>query len=243
MGFTVHNYTDDYPILPSDCNILRRLEPDIIGILKLASSSLSHNINPNIYHAANHYNKVWFGDNDPEWITLLKFKLNRMAAILEHHPIYVHRVPLQARPPGYAIAISPTHGWQDYTADNNGLDFIARSRNQNFEILLGELWPAAPMYRLCDRHSVPLQIEPQMPNDQLRSSYHNCTHNHDSKFQILVHELSHLMHDTEDNEYGYDKTMNLAESDSNSAKVNADNWGYFLEEFRVHMKTQESFYI
>jgi hypothetical protein len=40
------------------------------------------------------------------------------------------RVPLQARPPGYAIAISPTHGWQDYTADNNGLDFIARSHNQ-----------------------------------------------------------------------------------------------------------------
>jgi len=241
MGFTT---TNDHPMLAGDCNTLRRLESDIIRTLKRASSSLSHNINPYLCHTANHYSEVWFGDNDPEWIALLKFKLNRMAAILEHHPIYVHRVPLSnPASAAYATATPPTDGWQDYTADNNGLDFIARSHNQNFKILLGKRWPDAPMYRLCDQHSIPIEMGPPMPSYQVKRLYYNCTQNHNSKFQILVHELSHLMQGTLDNAYGYHKTMTLAESDSNSAKVNADNWAYFLEEFTGKMSMQKTFCI
>jgi len=241
MGFTA---TNDHPMLAGDCITLKRLESDIIRNLKRASSSLSDNINPYLCHTANHYSQVWFGDNEPEWIALLKFKLNRMAAILEHHPIYVHRVPLSdPASAAYATATPPTDGWQDYTADNNGLDFIARSHNQNFKILLGRLWHDAPMYRLCEQHSIPIEIDTPMPSSQVRRLYYYCTQNHISKFHILVHELSHLMQGTLDNAYGYHRTMTLAKDDSNSAKVNAENWGFFLEEFTGRMSMQKTFCI
>lgn len=54
----------------------------------------------------------------------------------------------------------------------------------------------------------------------------------DSMFQTLVHEITHLLIDTNDHAYGVPAAMALAKSSSYKAKDNADNWGYFVEEFR-----------
>lgn len=61
----------------------------------------------------------------------------------------------------------------------------------------------------------------------------------DSQFCTLVHELTQLILGTEDVEkggitmYGVDNARQLASTSPYDAKDNADNWGYFVEEFRA----------
>lgn len=58
------------------------------------------------------------------------------------------------------------------------------------------------------------------------------------QFETLVHELSHLIMNTDDVEYngqkvyGGDSARLLATNDPDKAKKNAENMGFFVEEFR-----------
>lgn len=59
------------------------------------------------------------------------------------------------------------------------------------------------------------------------------------QFETLVHELSHVVLGTNDEvndsgvtAYGATNARNLATADASKAKTNAENWGFFVEEFR-----------
>ncbi len=84
---------------------------------------------------------------------------------------------------------------------------VKDARGQNFRIQLDTAWNKAPLFRPT---GVPA----------------------DSMFQTLVHELTHMLVGTDDHEYGVNSCLALAKSSPYKAKDNADNWGYFVEEFR-----------
>jgi hypothetical protein len=84
---------------------------------------------------------------------------------------------------------------------------VADAEGQKFVIQLDTAWNKAPLFS-----------PPKMPGN--------------SMFQTLVHEITHLLLDTNDHAYGVPSALNLAKSSPNKAKDNADNWGYFVEEFR-----------
>jgi hypothetical protein len=84
---------------------------------------------------------------------------------------------------------------------------VSDARGQNFLIQLDTKWNDAPLFRTGNQPA-------------------------DSMFQTLVHEVTHLLLDTDDNEYGVNSCLTLARESSYKAKGNADNWGYFVEEFR-----------
>lgn len=84
---------------------------------------------------------------------------------------------------------------------------ISKARGQNFSIQLDTAWNSAPLYS-----SGPSPA--------------------DSMFQTIVHELTHLIVGSDDHSYGVANCMALARTNPSKAKQNADNWGYFVEEFR-----------
>ncbi len=84
---------------------------------------------------------------------------------------------------------------------------LNEAQNRNFSITLNQGWNTLPLYRPFKR---PVQ----------------------SKFQTLVHESSHLLLDTYDFAYQPLAAEMLASSQPDRAKRNAENWGFFVEEFR-----------
>lgn len=150
--------------------------------------------------------QMWFGDSSTAWISQLRTKLNRMASVINLQSIDIHGSSLDRRNGAFAAAQRPASGWRNNTANSGGTGFITRSQGQGFNIRLDLKWNTA-------------------------SRYASAT-SRDSKFQTLVHELTHLIIDTEDEEYGSIKCRALAISSSARAKINADSWGYFIEEFR-----------
>jgi hypothetical protein len=83
---------------------------------------------------------------------------------------------------------------------------VSGARGQNFRIALDTAWNKTPLFRPAGQPA-------------------------DSMFQTLVHELSHLIIESEDHEYGVDPCLELARNSPYKAKENADNFGYFVEEF------------
>jgi hypothetical protein len=151
--------------------------------------------------------RAWFGDASNAWIQQVKRNLNRMASVINVQRIDVHGSQWQQRSKGTsAAAYQPASGWRDHTANVGNVGFITRSQNQGFNIELDIAWNKSPTYK--------------------------TTANLDSKFEILVHELTHLILDTEDEAYGPAKCQALATASPARAKKNADTWGYFIEEFR-----------
>ena len=152
------------------------------------------------------HSQLWFGDSSALWITQLREKLDRMATVINLQSIDIHGSTLNRRGNTFAAAQRPNSGWRDNTANPGGGGFITRSQGQGFHIRLDRSWNTAPTYRSANSP--------------------------DSKFQTLVHELTHLIIDTEDEEYTSIRCRGLAITNSARAKRNADSWGYFVEEFR-----------
>lgn len=150
---------------------------------------------------------LWFGDASNAWIQQLKRNLNRMASVANVQQIDIHGSNWKQRKRGTsAAAYQPASGWRDNTAVVGRVGFVTRSQNQGFNIELDHEWNTSPTYK------------------------NNA--NRDSKFEILVHELTHLILDTEDEAYGGNLCQALAAQNPARAKINADSWGYFIEEFR-----------
>jgi hypothetical protein len=151
--------------------------------------------------------QTWFGDQAQAWMIDLQNKLNKMASVINCEQIQVHGEAWKERSKTtFAASYEPKDGWGNYNS-------ISRARDQEFEIALDIKWNNSIMY---------------------------CTPaNRDSKFQSLVHELTHLILGTDDivfngkKTYGTEKSKNLSASRPEDAKKNADNWGYFVEEFRI----------
>jgi len=149
----------------------------------------------------------WFGDASNTWTQQLKNNLNRMASVVNIQQVKVHGQQWKQRARGTsAAAYRPASGWRDNTAVVGRTSFVTRSQGQGFNIALDNEWNTSPTYRTGATL--------------------------DSKFEILAHELTHLILDTEDEAYGGPKCETLAAHSPARAKKNADSWGYFIEEFR-----------
>ncbi len=147
----------------------------------------------------------WFGDVSRPWMQSLAQQLNRLASLINLQDIEVRFSALGDRDSSeFASASRPKCGWKNLTA---GHGFMSKARNQNYLITLNENWTNSPLYR-------PLR----QPTD--------------SKFQTLVHECTHLFLNTDDDAYGVRECEHTATRNPVIAKKTADNWGYFVEEFR-----------
>ena len=155
----------------------------------------------------NTHSKRWFGKDDANCVKTLRISLNRMASVINLKEINIHGTDFLKRDKkNFAAARRPDSGWRNNTENAKGKGFITRSQNQGFNIRLDLKWDTSPDYRTAS--------------------------NYDSKFQILVHELSHLILNTEDYWYTKNKCINRAKSEPDKAIKNADSLAYFVEEFR-----------
>lgn len=188
---------------PSDLQLVRTLQPDIINTVRKAAVRVGQANGPRDPWGARELSQKWFGDSSDAWMRDLSGKLNKLASLINVKPISVSFMRIGGRCGGdYAEAAPPTSGWTDFTGGT-----MTQAQGQNFNITLNLLWNSAPKYRLAGRPG-------------------------DSKFQTLVHECTHLFLDTDDDEYGVASCEILATRNAASAKKTADNWGYFIEEFR-----------
>jgi len=155
------------------------------------------------------YSQVWFGDARSQWIANLSRKLTLMVDIIERYPINIFYIPEpEIYQTHYAKADRPRFGWRDLSQDQNGTsgDLDRYLQGEVFQISLGAGWFSVPKYR----------------------NYFSK----ESRFMLLVHELSHILLNTRDYVRDYNPCKELALQDDRVAKRNADNWAYFLEEFK-----------
>jgi len=212
-----------------DHNTIHSIGPEIVRTMRRASEYLDENASDDFSHPWNCYCYFWFGTMNSTFIAKLKRTLYRMASIINLHPIYIREIMPEFSKRRTATALKPLSGWRNNTENilTGAIDegaFITRSENEMFNIYLDQQWNAQPQYSACNaRH---------FRQKSTRISHQACTANHNSQFQSLVHEITHLLIHTEDYRYGYERSLNLALGSSNHAWRNADNWGYFIEEFR-----------
>ncbi len=206
-----------------DQNMIRSIGPEIVHSIRRASYELSTNTT----EAASH-SYYWFGIMDPEWLSVLALMLNRMASIINLHKFNVGAMPLCHRNEysRSALARPPLSGWRLNICNVSGFPlqgygFITRSENELFQILLDNAWLYLPKYRTCSGHGI---------NKGCR--HDDCTAIHSSQFNTIAHELSHLVIGTKDHIYGYQESLDLAKYTPKLARHNADNWAFFIEEFR-----------
>ncbi len=161
----------------------------------------------------------WFGDNTGPWKTQLHRTLRQLRSNINVRTIKVGFAPLDDRGANAAA-------WR-----NNGLAFstplggAGTVDNMNLDVGFNSL----PTY-------LPLN------GGQVDASFYS-----QSKFETLVHELSHLFLNTKDvptkwepdgsvakEAYGAKRAAKLAVADPAKAKRNAENWGIFVEAVGVH---------
>jgi hypothetical protein len=156
--------------------------------------------------------KKWFGDQSATWITELRIKLERLATLIARHNIYIFSIiSVNDYLENYAIAYKPENGWKDFTSNEHYDAIMAQTKPVNIRIGIGYQWFHMPIY------DSPCFYE--------------------SKFQTLVHELSHLLMATKDHRLKFDRCKSFARTNSTDAKRNADNWGYFASECRLQHHT------
>ena len=148
----------------------------------------------------------WFGDDSEAWMAELQTRLNTLAGMINVKQIAVSFSRLDGRcGKELADAMRSITGLPPNLAEAQNP--MTTGENRNFRILLKDEWRQAPQYRPFKQPA-------------------------NSKFQMLVHECSHLFLDTEDDAYGIRLCQMIAADDPETAKITADNWGYFVEEFR-----------
>ncbi len=230
---------------PYDQGIIISLSTEIVQTMRRAAACLDPDTDLGFSHPWNYLFYYWFGTTDPQIIINVQRALYRMASIINLHPIYVSKIlPYFYIPNNIAQAIIPLSGWRDNTENiiTGAIDagaFITRSENEIFNIMLAPRWHFNPQRTRCtERHFLKkgryLRATPD--GGRFFASYRlpHCNGLHESKFQIMVHEITHLLIHTEDHKSGYLASLKLAEDSDTNAWGNADNWAYFLEEFRLH---------
>lgn len=148
----------------------------------------------------------WFGNCDRQWRKELSMKLNRLATLINVLTIQIQYIDINERNEQcYAYAQTPSGGWEDHTKDNQKVSFITHAQMQSNIIHLDVKWNNAPLFGDDERPT--------------------------SKFQIIAHEISHLFLKTEDYCNGSTFCIRLAKHKPAHAKKNADNWGYYIQEY------------
>ncbi len=152
--------------------------------------------------AADNQCQLWFGDSSQGFKAQLAGQLSRFASVINTTPITINCEHWKRRD---ADTFAAAH---QPTGGWNAYTNLTTAQGQGFTITLDLSFSTAPTYR---------------PNPLVAG---------DTKFQTLVHELSHLVIGTDDHAYGPVPCRGLAISNSNQGKNNADSWGYFVEDLR-----------
>jgi hypothetical protein len=147
--------------------------------------------------------RLWFGDVSAAWKTELATKLNKFASVINTTPITVNCENWREREKGTVASALRPQGGWN-TYTNLGV-----ALTQGFTVNLDMGFSRLSTYRRV--------------KDQAS----------DTKFQSLIHELSHLILGTDDHAYGPISCRALALGNSAQAKTNADSWGYFVEDCRA----------
>lgn len=193
--------------------IIKKMELAVLATLRMSSVHINKDTE---------LSQLWFGDSHPSWIAYLQRRLNRMASIVNLHTIKIHGTHIiHHNSKTIAGAEPPANGWKNYSNNRSGVGFITGSQNEEFHIRLDVLWNTAPEYSLPYYSSYPR--EPMYPMDCIKP-------NRRSKFNTIVHELSHLAMNTLDLHYGYNECIAFALQSPEGAKNNADNWSHFVED-------------
>ena len=232
-------------LAPYDQGIITSLSTEIVQTMRRASTCLDQDTNWGQSNPWNYLFNYWFWTTDPQIIINVQIALYRMASIINLHPIYVSKLlPCFYKPTSIARTRMPLSGWRDNTENiiTDAIDagaFITRSENEMFNIMLGPEWHFTPQHTSCtERHFLKKGRYRQVSHDGGRyfAGYRlpHCSGQHESKFQTMVHEITHLLLATYDHESGYLACLNLALDSTELAWENADNWAYFLGEFRLH---------
>lgn len=151
MGFV------DGGLGPNDLMIVRSLQPEIISVLRKASTKIGQG-------GGRAESRKWFGDESAPWMNDLRQKLNMMATMLNTKNITVSFSKLKNRCSGeFASAKAPAGGWEDFTQWSNAL---TASEGQNFRMYLNLDWNAAPLYRPMKRPA----------DSKFQTLVHECTH-------------------------------------------------------------------
>lgn len=160
----------------------------------------------------------WFGDSSPAFRKTLAKDLNQLRANLNIRTITVGYEELSARDSG-----TNAGAWNDFTKRLNLGTNLSQIPTGRSAIELDMGFRSLPLY---------------MPLDGTRLI--DATGYNQSKFETLIHELSHLLLGTKDEDwngkdaYGAKRASRLAANNPAKAKNNAENWGIFIEAVGYH---------
>jgi Lysine-specific metallo-endopeptidase len=189
MGFIIDE------LGPHDQIILTRLEPEVIAVLRKASTLTQSG-------QCKKQSKLWFGDNSDTWMKSLGQSLYQLASMLNTKPIKIVGTHYKKRKTTTSAAAQPpAQGWQPYTK--------MTGPDQGFTIRLDIAWNEKPLFRPGDTPAL-------------------------SKFHTIVHEMTHLILNTDDVSpaYGESNCKDKAATNPTKAKKNADNWAFFVDDMR-----------
>jgi len=183
---------------------IKNFEPEILTALSAAASQVGKG-------QAGTECQRWFGDTSGPFTAKLAKALRQFRSIINTQTIQVRFATLADRERSEnAAAYRPTGGWDEYVN-------MTKAQGQNLQMHINEAFSRLPIY--CNP-------DPASTNGQ-------------SQFETVVHELSHLVLNTDDivhggdTAYGAEAARQLATDDAENAKKNAENWGLFVEEFRI----------
>lgn len=197
---------------PPEQLLIRKMELVILATLRRASILLGHDTDLSM---------KYFGDKTPRWIFYLQVMLRRMASMLSIHEFELHNADRKdVNATHYGFANMPFGGWRDNSLGTKKLSFITCSQYRDFNISLGTSWYTAPEYYLPNYRCY--STKPVYPMPRIKEG-------RSSKFNIVIHELTHLVFYTVDIAYDYHECIELAVRSPDDAKRNAENWTYFIE--------------
>ena len=165
--------------------------------------------------AANSALQRWFGDTSMEWKKTAKQRLEQMRRVINLQEITIGVRDLDERNTGENAAALP-----------GSATSIVPGTTQSYkgrQVLLNSAFNRLPRY---------------LP---MSNGVTDTTGWNQSKFETVIHELTHVILSTDDeklangnNAYGAQRAKDLATENSAKAKNNAENWAIFIEACGKH---------
>jgi len=218
MGFTTERLCN------SDKDIIARLEHQIVVALGAAWGKMSRDTQ---------YSKIWFGDTSAQWIARLQSNLHLMiCAIMDTEKSIEIIGPHGVTDSGGLLTDYARLRLIEYNCNRTELPdhlrypihgesdmfYYIHMPNRPYKLLIAPGWYYAPTNR--PPHAPPVSLSAPLDRPGVRYS----------KFHILVHGLSELILETRDIKDGYDDCLYLVETFTENAKINSDNWAFFVED-------------
>jgi hypothetical protein len=157
----------------------------------------------------------WFGDSSPAWKKDVAKRLSLMKSIINLQEVHVEFTRLADRDAGTNAAAAPGL----LTSIDPGKAQTFKGRNVRLDVAF---------------HHLPSRLP-------LTGGTINAGGYYQSKLETILHELSHAILSTNDEDlangntaYGAQQAAALAVENPALAKTNAENWGIFIEACGVH---------